>query len=537
MVACATQPPLQEKTVLKPSIVTTAGGAWVTIEHIPFHLHHPEVRIGLRDKQNREVIAWFESEEVEMMDRDTLRFKAPTMIEEAVDVEIRDGERMKILPHALLYHTLAYTANQVGQDISVIDTVTNDLFSVEQSIGFSQPVVPMGMAYSLKSGEEGRKLYVVDAYSGNLRIMDAANFLNLRTITLQRPYAPYPADPLPEYGAIDVVSSYDGTYAYVAHMTYGGPRWYNISPWNPIGSISVVKMVDKPGSPACADGGTPPCLIDLDGDSATTTGGAPDGITRIEPPADSHFIILSAEDVYVPKPSQDDYNVGDRYPGEYLFLSGVGPEDWTIIPPNHCQVGQICPPIRISQPRPVEVGVVDLNPSIVESITKENGVRVLNLTPNPDYQKFVSLVQIGSEGHYYMDQGLSLNPVSTFGEIRIYAVNPNENKAVELQFFPDFISDPNNDALQVIDPPIPTGPDPTDVKVQFVDPFTYAYITNAGDDTVTVVDTAWDQSIGDPISLDQECVDLDHYPSEWLLDLPLLEFSCVEWSEQIGSAC
>jgi hypothetical protein len=423
---------------------------------------------------------------------------------------------------AFTFKTLAFTANQGAsgpgsQSVGIVDTAANTPFAARASMALDPAVVPLGMDY-VRGGRAGRTLLVVDLREGQVWVHDAANFTDGRKLAVQgEADLPYLHNNI---GAVDVTAGADGTYAYVIHMTHGGPKKYHAEPVNYFGSVSVLKFQDDGRAPGCP-GGVYPCVLDIDGDAGTTSGGAPAGISRIEPPPDWWFMPLAGEDVYVPR-AEADYRVGDRYPGEYLFLSGFGPAEWGWVPDPHCRPGQHCPPIRILLPRPVQVAIVDLNPWIVESVDP------LIRRPNCKYRTFLDIVDFGSQGGWVSDQGLGFNPASTADGIHLYAVNPHQDMVADLRFTParlpippDPAADPTCSVMGPTQPPLevlaayPTGPTPTDVKVQFVDPYTYAYITNAGDDTVTVMDTANNMEAFDsPISTDV-CFNDDNYPTSF----------------------
>lgn len=433
----------------------------------------------------------------------------PKAIEGCSDINVVGpfGTTYKLI-NGYAFKTLGYTSNQVGQNVSVIDTIYNKLFDTNfytsqiEPFPFDEPIVPFGTALT----KDGRKILIPDFYSGNLKIADASNFEVKQTIVLQDPEIAH-FDP----GAFDVAVSEDGRYAYVAHMTQGTAH-ISPPPWNPSGSISVIELKNDQFP------SMPPHLIDIDNDPSTTTLGAPAGITRIEPPQDWRFVPLSIEDVSVFK-TVAQYNVGDKFPGEYLFLSGVGPALWSwITDPPHCSPQEICKKLPVLLPRPIEVAVVDLNPYKVTGKRIENGKIVLDLVINFMYRKFLKLIPIGSDGEFPSDQGLSFFKFENNENAYIYAVNPAQNKAAIIDYNTlELVKDQNGNPIF-----IQTGQNPTDVKVQKVEDtnnpgnyFTYAYITNALDDSVTVIDTATNSEITDsPINIDM-CYASENYPTSF----------------------
>ncbi len=292
-------------------------------------------------------------------------------------------------------------------------------------------------------------------------------------------------------------------------------------PWNPTpGGIS---LINKDGY-----------LIDIDGDPSTTSEGAPEGITRIASKLYPYTIsILKLER------EQDYYQVGDGYPGEYAFVSGVGPQ-----PPNpigyicHCVMGRSeillldcaygCPPnyrkivYPILEPRNIRIGIIDLNEYIITDISN------WQLEPNPNYRKYIGGIEPGIDGHLLgtSDQGIDFYAYPNLSDAIVYAVNPYEGKVYYFSFL-EAVRNPQNFNYQTIslncfdEMNEPINCTPTDVKVQNVNlfgiPKTLAYITNAGDDSVTVIDTATNTELPYPQSpiFQDYCTELDHYPTSF----------------------
>jgi hypothetical protein len=394
-------------------------------------------------------------------------------------------------PNTFYFKTLGFTANQVSQDVGVIDTTDRKPFAPKQRIPFPLPNVPMGMALS-KGTPAGREFYVVDSYAGALHFYDAANLNHSATLQLQAGY-------LPAWAASEIEVSEDGTTGYVLHITDGDlicPAY----PCESSGSISVVDLAARQ-------------LVDIDYPTpGTTSPNAPEGISRIEVPDDWHFLPLSAEDVYAPKPT-DQYLPGEKWPGEYLFVSGAGmlmPED---LPAYGCAPGQPCPAAVITYRRPLQVAVVDLNPSIFDGFDDQGNVI---LYENPAYREFITLIDIGEDNEQFeINQGLDFNVYQdgTSRKAYVYAVSPSNNHMMIIDF--DTLQVIMEGALPLV---IPTGINPSDVRIQA--PLgvaeTYAYISNAGDDSITVINTAppYSQAPGSPISLDScRTEPMDYHPT------------------------
>jgi len=504
--------PSNSELLAVPNAGTTAGGTEVEIYSYS-GVFKPQTNVFFTIKSGNNQVGASPAEEVLFISEYKIKVKTPKHIEGLSDIVVSISSTPNpstyTLSNGYRFAPLAFTSNQTTQDMSVIDTTFDQLFDTNQKIPsinplpFDEPIVPMGMEFS-KTEKPGRFLYLVDFYSGNLKVIDAANFKVVRTVILQNPEIAH-FDP----GAFDVAISEDGKYAYVIHMTPGTAHIEPPIPYNPSGSVSVIYLNNNVPPPN-------PILIDIDSDPSTTSIGAPEGITRIEPPPDWGFVPLSIEDVAVFKPVMM-YNVGDKWPGEYLFISGVGPAEWSWIPDPNCKPSEICPVIRILNPRPIEVAVVDINPYVVTGIVIINGVPYPELRTNFMYRSFIKKIKIGTDGEFPSNQGLSFY---VFQELRdknayVYAVNPVENKIAIIDFNTlEVLKDNLGNPIY-----IQTGNNPTDVKVQEVpNKGTYAYIANANDDSVSIIDTATNTELPSqysPIYQDLQCNALDHYPTSF----------------------
>jgi hypothetical protein len=507
--------PSNSELLAVPNAGTTAGGTEVEIYSYS-GVFKPQTNVFFTIKSGNNQVGASPAEEVLFISEYKIKVKTPKHIEGLSDIVVSISSTPNpstyTLSNGYRFAPLAFTSNQITQDMSVIDTTFDQLFDTNQKIPsvnplpFDEPIVPMGMEFS-KTEKPGRFLYLVDFYSGNLKVIDAANFKVVRTVILQNPEIAH-FDP----GAFDVAISEDGKYAYVIHMTPGTAHIGPPIPYNPSGSVSVIYLNNNVTPPN-------PILIDIDSDPSTTSIGAPEGITRIEPPPDWGFVPLSIEDVAVFKPVMM-YNVGDKWPGEYLFISGVGPAEWSWIPDPNCKPSEICPVIRILNPRPIEVAVVDINPYVVTGIVIINGVPYPELRTNFMYRSFIKKIKIGTDGEFPSNQGLSFY---VFQELRdknayVYAVNPVENKIAIIDFNTlEVLKDNLGNPIY-----IQTGNNPTDVKVQKVYTEgqwkTYAYIANANDDSVSIIDTATNTELPSqysPIYQDLQCNALDHYPTSF----------------------
>jgi hypothetical protein len=474
----------------------------------------------------------FPAEAVQFISTSHIRVLTPVASGEVLtDVDINNptvGHSDYCLPNAYTYTTLAYTANQGAsgpgsQSISVVDTVGNGPFGPKGSMAVASAVVPMSMAYNRASTDftaPGRILYMVDYASGNLEVFDAANFQPMdlnggtpgvqSTVTLQDASAS-----LAEPRAYDLALSRDGGTMFVSHVTSGFPN--PADPLNPgPGRISVLTL-DAHGVPSLYD-------VDQNPDPDTTSQGAPpgSGITRMmlkSGEGEYAFVYpLSIQSVSITDGiSPYTYRDGEPFPGEYLFVSGVS--EARCLYNCTCQPGRICLP-PIYEARPAIVAVIDNNPSLYCD---------LNIKPqhcldpaayyNPRYWKN----RIDNNAYKAMGDGVDgINLGQTSQALgfsltsgmpgsgaplgpTVYMLNEGESKAYLFNYTQatgdwSVVMDPMNQSLALT---IPTGPNPTDVKVQKVlnpnpppDYRILAYITNAGNDTVSVVNTATNSALG-----------------------------------------
>jgi hypothetical protein len=532
-----------------PAQGTAAGGTWVDVYGPPgtFESDLTADRVKFGFNNACPVSNTLDTEAVQFVgdDRNHIRVLTPIASVEAPAALNVDNPTLldQCLPSAYTYRTLAYTANQVTQNISVVDTMDNRLFAPKESMDMGPDVVPMSMVYNEGDHPKpARRLYLVDYASGNLEYYDASNFTKMGTVALQ-------AGPLEWPGAYDIAFSRSGDTAFVTHITDGtGVMCENVQPC--AGGISVLSI---------AVDGTP-TLIDADL-SAPATPGAPAGITRLPVPSaltelGERFYPLSARTVMITdNVGTYTYRDKERKPGEYIFLSGVGAFIWHSPPggPPICPPKQPCYPQWI--PRRAVVAVIDNNkclhcdPAVwgqpycdaMDSADEDGDgdtEELLACLPgnthyNETYWKNnkAAVWEMGTTldgwglGDTAQALGFSLTsnlppPGSEPLGPTVYMLNKttremylfNYNKDKDIQPWQIVLVDPANPENSYPFT-IPTGPDPTDVKVQKVGAFRYAYITNAGDDTVTVVNTATNaETLGSPIPIDS-CEIMDHFPT------------------------
>jgi len=481
--------------------------------------------------------ASLKAEEVIYIDQKHLKVKTPRSIESITAIFIDNPTiEDKCIKNAYTFKTLGYTLNQVTQDVSVIDTVENKLFEPKNSFPLSSSVVPMNMSYGSKP-KPGRIGYLINYSTGNLEYYDLSNFVKLGDVILQDGSLQegYP-------GAFDIALSSDGSYGFISHITSGKGNDCSNGDEPCPGEISVIEIQND---------GTA-TLIDVDNDPTTRSPGAPEGITRIEMPVyEEHigepkiryFYALSARTVNITN-DRTTYNYRDKepYPGEYIFLSGVGILRWK---KGHCLPGERCIPEIIPIPRQTMIGFIDNNPILYcdpanyppgycdnPAIYQQGGSHY-NLAYWKNYKSGFVLAGTGEDG---IDLGAVANPLDFTisagpdGLPTVYALNETQNKMFMAKYNKDgdyIYSSPWHILVEGTEPvSIPTGNNPTDVKVQKVpniqtpdpsDYITYAYITNAVDDSVSVIDTATNTELPYPQSpiYEDMCYAADNYPTSF----------------------
>ena len=493
LAACSTvQSVKQRRPILSPALATTAGGTWITISGLPFRLRSPQVELGLRSGSGV-VLEWIAAEDVGRMDSTTLKFKTPQFIEACADVRLTDGEKEVVLEESICFHTLAFTANQTTHDSTVVDAYANTTFTPSPSMAFGADFVPGGLALS-QVYPPARTLYALDKATGDMSYYDVANFVKLGNLVLHDSTPPS-AGTNTVFDLAVVQSGFEG---FVTHVTAGTDTGTNPT----AGGLSWIALDNDP-----------PYLLDVDDDPdlGTTSPGAPNGYTRVKLCAGSHcedgtnayFYPLSTKVVVL---STDVpgyvFTDGEPWPGGYALVSGLGFK------------GPVEPQVR-----QVMVAVMDLNTSLYCDPALHA----------PRYCLQLSIYDCDQQGPYCNErywrrrqvvQGLSANykalapdgcidDPAVLGDTKhamdfapesgapangptVYLANQHENKLYLFAY--DTEAWDWYTVLSGGDPfTIATGNTPTGVKVQKVLDDTYAYITNAGVDTVTVVDTATNQ--------------------------------------------
>ena len=317
---------------------------------------------------------------------------------------------------------------------------------------------------------------------GHLSFFDAPNFIHQDRVDL--------------FGGIgllpftnDVAIDSTGEYAYITRP--GDCQGMGTGP-HP-GGIKIVDIASR-------------ALVDADDAPNTESACSPPGINELS--TGPYFYPVSLKVLHFDK-TPSEYLAGEPFPGDYLFASGTKEAYWQ--PP--CIPGQICPPMQFLE-RQMSVLVFDLNRQWVVTPGAEP-----ELGENPGYWGVVASLSDGPDGEgIFSDHPLDFVLSGDGATAKIYILNAFEEKAYVMEWeWPNltYVFD-NGDPVTIA-----TGANPTDVKVQEdveTSPGIFqmlAYITNAGNDTVTVVDTAMNEELPPPDSpiFQDNCYLAEHYPT------------------------
>ena len=508
--------------VLKLDQVSTAGGTIVSLSGAPGRFTGVTgVNVGIAGVEG-ECSALRAATDISVnLEGTLLTFITPAAAQDSTfegaegarlaDVQLVSDTGSTCLPGVLKLVPLAFTSNQLTGDISVIDTISQERFAPMPSMPLVGGTLPFGIALG-KGAKAGKEFYVIDYATGNLQIYDAVNFLYLKTITLQDPDLEYVGN-----GAIDLTVSADGTRAYVIHLTNGLPY---ISPGNPgYGGISVVDLENR-------------ILLDADPTPDTGSVGAPPGYNRIE----TDLYPYSIANLLLER-NADNYLVDDGYPGEYAFVSGVGPAPF--LPGRwRCACLKLRPPYRVCEypcdnychahlgevklcwierygSRPLKVGVLNLNRKFVYSLDPLTPAEY-PLTPpgNQVYETYLGSKWIGTDGRTLgnSNQGLDFSLLSAGREYpedaRILAVSPEEDRVYAFDFT-EATRNPLAFAFTAL--PLscvdaagdPITCRPLDIKVQSISlagtPTPLAFTANADASSLSILDPTAISLYGNPI--------------------------------------
>lgn len=421
-----------------------------------------------------------------------LQITTPAMPQgEANLVAYEPGDSKECRFTQMEFTPMVLTVNDVGQSISIIDAVDEGVFGDQPELPFPYAISPAGIAFS-RGSTAGSETYIVDRATGKLEFFNTSSLQYDSNIDLSQQ---------PVLAATEVAVSEDGVHAYVLHPATELDNCSGIN-CQAAGGVSVVNIQSRE-------------MEDVDGNKNTTSYGAAPGITRID--LTPGFAPLSEEVVYLAK-SIANLQVGNGYPGEYLFIGGVTlPEGLLEDPPegthpctltDNCESGQIGPGVIL---------IVDLNPWIVSS---KNGPDPV-FSANPAFRTIVKTLEIGidvPEGQFDGGQGIEFASVEDpeNGKRHVYAVSRASSMMAEIDVetleplgshgVPTLWAAGNGPSdIQTMQVSLP---DPTGVKLA-------AYITNTVDDTITILDTSTNGEFPaplSPISMDS-CVARDYFPS------------------------
>jgi hypothetical protein len=383
---------------------------------------------------------------------------------------------------------------------------------------FGAGFVPVSLAYNI-AYPPARVLYALDKTSGDMSFYNASNFSKSGDLQLQCAGS-FPEAPK----AFDLAVFPDGYNGFVSHVTSGTETYQA----NPIpGRLSWLDIdIYEYGVPS---------LRDADDNPDTTSPGAPTGKTRVDlcvgDSADcdegynAYFYPLSIKIVNLATDVPGyEFSEWEPDPGTYAFVSGIGYLEeghserkamvaildlnqylhcdgtpWYCFQHRNCRtIGNYCNPrwwgtriLRDGAPanyKTLEAGA---------DTTFYPGTSKHAMDFAPDTGRY--------EGEHFIELGPTL-----------YMLNQDQDKAYLFNYDPEAWDwYPVLDAYeeQVF---IATGTEPTGIKVQKVEVEpevfeTYAYITNAGDDTVYAVDTA-SNSLAGYMNQRTGCNDITHIP-------------------------
>ena len=165
---------------ISPDQGTTAGGTWVDIfgSASDFGSDISNVKFGWDNLCPSGNAATVDTpDDIQFMNSSWIKVRTPASIHEDVPISIEvtptDAPAL-CKTGAYIYKTLAFTANQVSQDVSIVDTVANGPFSVKSSAEYPEPFAPRDLA--LTRGDYPGRQFVQLSTDGVLELWDGANF-------------------------------------------------------------------------------------------------------------------------------------------------------------------------------------------------------------------------------------------------------------------------------------------------------------------------------------------------------------------------
>jgi len=374
---------------------------------------------------------------------------------------------------------LGAVSNLNDYSLSILDTYTQDLLAATPTVSLPTHFNPAGLDFS-QGNEIARYLFMTDQNSGDAGVVDMGTLSFLGTIDAQIGIG---IDQ--RYRESDIAVDPSNEFAYVTHLTEG----YFTGLPEPEDPVSGgVTVLDLTGESCEAGESWCPYDADADPDPSTDSPGAPVGITRLYTESDL-LLPLNIEILNISRPNQSEYKAGEKYPGYYGFISGVGEIAVNCLDPK-CDKYELLP-------RPARLGILDLNPMQCDI----NSASCESLTVNHDYwkdsQKILGPITLSSDAGFSLgniNRGLSfaVDRSSNPPQATVYAVNQEENRIYMI----DYVYDPDTLSTHWVlrDTYLVTGDKPSDVSINTINDNgvtrTLAYVTNEEDGTVSVIDTA-----------------------------------------------
>ncbi|HUM30294.1 MAG TPA: putative Ig domain-containing protein [Thermoanaerobaculia bacterium] len=377
------------------------------------------------------------------------------------------------------YSARAYGAvsNMRDYNLSILDTYTQDLLSTTPTVALDSSFGPAGLDFS-KGTAMARYLFLTDQNSGDAGVIDMGILSFLGMIDAH--------EGSPRYRESDIAVDPTNDYAFVTHLTMGYPTGLPEPPDPISGGVTVLDLTGE----SCEAGESwCPYDADADLDPSTDSPGAPAGITRLYTETDL-LLPLNIEILDLGRPTFDNYSEGEKYPGYYAFISGVGELAVNCLD-SKCEKYELLP-------RPARLGILDLNPQQCKKVGSDP---CGELVTNWDYWEYskkilgpITLSNDAGSGLGNINQGLSfaVDKMSDPLQATVYAVNQEENRIYMI----DYVRDP--DTLSTVwvlrDTYLVTGNKPSDVSINTINDNgvirTLAYVTNIEDGTVSAIDTA-----------------------------------------------
>jgi len=368
-------------------------------------------------------------------------------------------------------------SNRRDHTLSILDTYTQNLLSTTPTVALDSSFGPAGLDFS-KGTAMARYLFLTDQNSGDAGVVDMGTLSFLGMIDAQE--GGY------RYKDSDIAIDPSNDFAYVTHLTMGYPGGVHEPPDPISGGVTVLDLTGE----SCNEGESwCPYDADVDPEPSTDSPGAPVGITRLYTETDL-LLPLNIEILDLGRPTFDQYSEGEKYPGYYAFISGVGEIAVNCLDAE-CEKYELLP-------RPARLGILDLNPQQCQKVGNDPCGELID---NSDYWKFskkilgpITLSNDAGSGLGNINQGLSfaVDKTSNPPQATVYAVNQEENRIYMI----DYVYNPDTLSTDWVlrDTYLVTGNKPSDVSINTINDNgvtrTLAYVTNIEDGTVSAIDTA-----------------------------------------------